>query len=221
MVSDKEIKGEEKIYLAQPPERKSLPLSERELVRRAKEGDEKAFTELIQRYEKRIYNLAFRMLQNSEDAADALQETFLRAFRHLKKFKEKSSFYTWLYRIALNVSLRKLRKRTREERRISIDTIGEGRIAARAEGSNGGEIPDYEFSLEAEVKRQKVIETVRNALAEIPPEWRSVVILRDMEGLSNEEVAEVLKISVPAVKSRLHRGRVLLRNILAEKLAKV
>ncbi|MEO0102669.1 MAG: sigma-70 family RNA polymerase sigma factor [candidate division WOR-3 bacterium] len=220
---DKEKFGEEKkVYaLFQPPEKKLLPLSEKELVRRAKEGDERAFADLVQRYEKRIYNLAYRMLQNAEDAADVLQETFLRAFRHLRKFKEKSSFYTWLYRIALNVSLRKLKKKKREEGKVSIDDIGESRLASRSDGGNGGEIPDYEFSLEAEMKKRRIIEAVHNALAEVPPEWRSVVILRDMEGLSNEEVADVLKISIPAVKSRLHRGRVFLRNLLVGRLAKL
>ncbi|MEO0098897.1 MAG: sigma-70 family RNA polymerase sigma factor [candidate division WOR-3 bacterium] len=212
----------EKIYaLAQPPEIKSLPLSEKELVRKAKEGDERAFADLVQRYEKRIYNLAYRMLQNAEDAADVLQETFLRAFRHLKKFKEKSSFYTWLYRIALNVSLRKLKKRQREGGKVSIEEMGEERLIARKDGGNGAEVLDYEFSLEEEMKKRRIIETVRRALAEVPPDWRSVLILRDMEGLSNEEVAEVLKISLPAVKSRLHRGRVFLRNLLTEKLAKL
>lgn len=223
MMVDKDKFGEGgNLYaLVQPPEKKLLPLSEKELVRRAKGGDERAFTDLIRRHEKRIYNLAYRMLQNTEDAADVLQETFLRAFRHLKKFKEKASFYTWLYRIAINVSLRKLKKKKREEGKVSIDDIGESKLASRSGGGNGREISDYEFSLEAEMKKRRVVELVQNALAEVPPEWRSVVILRDMEGLSNEEVADVLKISIPAVKSRLHRGRVFLRNLLAGRLAKL
>ncbi len=204
---------EREVYaLTQPPEIKSLPLSDKELVRRAKEGDEKAFAELLLRYEKKIYNLAYRMLQNQEDAADVLQETFLRAFRHLKKFKEKSSFYTWLYRIAINVSLRKLAKKKRAVEKVPVEEITEI-------GGNGQDIPDYELRPETEMKKRKIVETVRNALAELPAEWRSVVILRDMEGLSNKEVAEVLKISIPAVKSRLHRGRVLLRNILSERMS--
>ncbi len=116
---------EKKVYaLTSPAHLKSLPLTDNELIKRTREGDEVSFAELIRRYEKRIYNLAYRMLRNEEDAADVLQEVFLRAFRHLNKFKGKSSFYTWLYRIALNVSLRKLKKREKEGGKVYIDEKG-------------------------------------------------------------------------------------------------
>ncbi len=196
--------------LTRASELKSLPLTDNELIRRTQKGDELAFAELIRRYEKRVFNLAYRFLRNEEDAADVLQETFLRAFRHIRKFKEKSSFYTWLYRITLNCALRKLQKKKKDSLNIPIESIELSR------GELG--IPDYYDTPESEWKRRKIREAVNLALSELPEEWRSVIVLRDMEGLSNKEVAKILKLSVAAVKSRLHRGRIFLRSQLAQKL---
>lgn len=189
-------------------ELKSLPLTESELIKRAKEGNDEAFEMLISRYEKKIYNLAYRFLNNEEDAAEVLQETLIRAYRFLKKFEERSSFYTWLYRIAVNVALRKLKKRAKESKVVSLD---EG--IPQHEGIPQ-EIPDEAQNPEVIYKRKQIQETVQKALAELPEAYRSVVFLRDVEGLSNKEVAEILKISVSAVKSRLHRGRLFLREKL-------
>ncbi|MEO0087226.1 MAG: sigma-70 family RNA polymerase sigma factor [candidate division WOR-3 bacterium] len=187
---------------------KSLPLPESELIKRAKEGNDEAFEMLISRYEKKIYNLAYRFLNNEEDAAEVLQETLIRAYRFIKKFQERSSFYTWLYRIAVNVSLRKLKKRSKEEKVVSLDENVPGYEEIPQE------IPDETQNPEIIYQRKQLQEAVRRALEELPDAYRSVVFLKDVEGLSNKEIAEILKLTVPAVKSRLHRGRLFLREKL-------
>ncbi|MCS7250551.1 MAG: sigma-70 family RNA polymerase sigma factor [candidate division WOR-3 bacterium] len=205
---EKRIDETKKSLIKPKEELKSLPLPESELIKRAKNGNDEAFEMLISRYEKKIYNLAYRLLNNEEDAAEVLQETLIRAYRFLKKFQERSSFYTWLYRIAVNVALRKLKKRAKEEKVLSLDQNVTGYEDIPQE------IPDETQNPEVIYERKKIQEAVRKALAEIPENYRSVIFLRDVEGLSNKEVAEILKLSVAAVKSRLHRGRLFLKEKL-------
>jgi RNA polymerase sigma-70 factor (ECF subfamily) len=194
------------------PELKKLPVPDTVLVDRVKQGSAEAFEELVRRYEHKVYSITYRMMGNPEDARDAQQEAFLRAYRFLPKFEAKSSFYTWLYRIATNVSLTKLRRR-KEPRTVSLDEpLGE-------DGSGSLEIPDDVHTPETEFKRRRLRDAIQKAVDELPPDYKPVVVLRDMEGLPNEEVSESLGISVPAVKSRLHRGRMMLRERLAKYMA--
>lgn len=194
------------------PELKKLPVPDTVLVDRVKQGSAEAFEELVRRYEHKVYNITYRMLSNPEDAREAQQEAFLRAYRFLPKFEAKSSFYTWLYRIATNVSLTKLRRR-KEPRTVSLDEpLGE-------DGSGSLEIPDDIHTPETEFKRRRLKDAIQKAVDELPPDYKPVVVLRDMEGMPNEEVSESLGISVPAVKSRLHRGRMMLRERLAKYMA--
>lgn len=204
----KETEETRKSLIKPQEEIKSLPLTESELIKRAKEGNDEAFEMLISQYEKKIYNLAYRFLNNEEDAIEVLQETLIRAYRFIKKFQEKSSFYTWLYRIAMNVTLKKLKKRSREDKIVSLDQTVPGYEDIPQE------IPDETQNPEVIYERKKIQEAVQKALQELPDAYRSVVFLKDVEGLSNKEVAEILKLSVPAVKSRLHRGRLFLREKL-------
>jgi RNA polymerase sigma-70 factor (ECF subfamily) len=193
-------------------ELKKLPVPDTLLVERVKAGSSEAFEELVRRYEHKIYSITYRMLGNPEDAREAQQEAFLRAYRFLPKFQFKSSFYTWLYRIATNVSLTKLRRR-KEPPTVSLDEpIGE-------DGSGGLEIPDDTHSPLTDFKRRRLKDAIQRAVDELPPDYKPVVVLRDMEGLPNEEVSESLGISVPAVKSRLHRGRMMLREKLGRYMA--
>ncbi|MBM3322551.1 sigma-70 family RNA polymerase sigma factor [candidate division WOR-3 bacterium] len=189
----------------------ALPVPDDELVRRAQAGNSEAFEELVRRYERKVYNIAYRLLGNEQDASEALQDAFLRAYRFLSKFQFKSSFYTWLYRIATNVSLSKLRGRERVET-VSLDqTVGDsGEVAL--------EIPDYKYAPERLMQQRELRQALQDAVDELPEDYRSVVVLRDLEDLSNEEVSKVLKLSVAAVKSRLHRGRLVLREKLAKYL---
>ncbi len=187
---------------------KALPVPDDELVRRSQAGNSEAFEELVRRYERKVYSITYRMMGNEQDASEALQDTFLRAFRFLPKFQFKSSFYTWLYRIATNVSLTRLRKR-KSPPIVSLDEpVGD-------DGDLPLEIPDYKYSPEEMMRRRELHEALQKSVESLPADYRSVVVLRDLEGLSNEEVGKILNLSVPAVKSRLHRGRLVLREKLA------
>ncbi len=189
----------------------ALPVPDDELVRRAQAGNTEAFEELVRRYERKVYNITYRMLGNEQDASEALQDAFLRAYRFLPKFQFKSSFYTWLYRIATNVSLSRLRGRERVET-VSLDQpVGES-------GDIALDIPDYKYTPERLMQQRELRQALQDAVSELPEDYRSVVVLRDLEDLSNEEVSKVLKLSVAAVKSRLHRGRLVLREKLAKYL---
>lgn len=193
------------------PAPKALPVPDEELVRRVQAGNNEAFEELVKRYERKVYNIAYRLMGNERDASEVLQDAFLRAYRFLPKFQFKSSFFTWLYRIATNVSLTKLRKREKVQL-VSIDE------PANADGDLPLEIPDYRYNPEKMMKQRQLREALQKAVDNLPPDYRSVVVLRDLEGLSNEEVSKVLNLTVAAVKSRLHRGRLELRKVLAEYL---
>ncbi|MEO0004508.1 MAG: sigma-70 family RNA polymerase sigma factor [candidate division WOR-3 bacterium] len=188
-----------------------LPVPDEELVRRVQNGNMEAFEELVRRYERKVYNIAYRLLGNEEDATEALQDTFLRAYRFIPKFAFKSSFYTWLYRIATNVSLTRLRRRKKAEV-ISLD-------APIADSDNlKFDLPDTAQTPEEAFAQKRLRERLDQAVKKLPEEYRAVVVLRDLEGLSNEEVSKILKLSVPAVKSRLHRARLALRQHLANYL---
>jgi RNA polymerase sigma-70 factor (ECF subfamily) len=204
--------------LAKPEERKSLPPPDSLLVERAQQNDDTAFAELVRRHERRVYNICYRMLGNEEEASEALQDAFLRAYQFIKKFKGKSSFYTGLYRIATNVCLTRLRKR----KTTLVDSFERDEVSGELRRRKPiflstdtlGDIPDGSQNPERLVRQKELREALNQAVEELPTDFRSVVVLRDFEGLSNREVSKVLNLSVPAVKSRLHRGRLFLRHRL-------
>lgn len=188
-----------------------LPVSDEELVRRVQQGKVEAFEELVRRYERKVYNIAYRLLGNEEEATEALQDTFLRAYRFIPRFKFKSSFYTWLYRIATNVSLTKLRRR-KKQTTVSLDE------PVKNTHNLMFDIPDPHTTPEEAFAQKRLRERLQEAIEKLPADFRAVVVLRDLEGLSNEEVSKVLGLSVPAVKARLHRGRIALREKMARYL---
>jgi len=178
------------------------------LVAQAREGDPRAFTELVRRYESKIFRLAQHITQNREDAEDVLQETFLKAYEHLDQFQGNSKFYTWVVRIAVNQALMKLRRR-RTDKSVSLDeAIDTGEDTITREIAAWDEDPEQRFS------REEMGEILDSAIQSLAPTYRSVFLLRDVEDLSTEETAEALGISVPAVKSRLLRARLQLREKL-------
>jgi len=177
------------------------------LVAAAKAGDISAFETLVGRYERKIFRLAQNITQNREDAEDAMQEAFLKAYEHLADFEGNSRFYTWLVRIAVNQALMKLRKRRPNV--VSLDEevdTGEDLIPR--------EVEDWGPSPEERYEQSEMGEILSNAVADLDPTFRIVFQLRDIEELSTEETAEVLGLSVPAVKSRLLRARLKLRQKL-------
>ena len=178
------------------------------LVAQAREGDTNAFGSLVRRYEGKIFRLAQHVTQNREDAEDVLQETFMKAYEHLDQFKGDSKFYTWIVRIAVNQALMKLRRR-RSDKSVSLDeTIDTGEDTVVREIAAWGEDPEQRFS------REELGEILDGAIENLDPLYRSVFVLRDIEELSTEETAEALGLSVPAVKSRLLRARLQLREKL-------
>jgi len=178
------------------------------LVAQAREGDMQAFSELVRRYENKIFRLAQHITQNREDAEDVLQETFLKAYEHLNQFQGQSKFYTWIVRIAVNQALMKLRRR-KTDKSVSLDeTIDTGEDTIVREIAAWDEDPEQRFS------RDEIGEILDSAIESLEPPYRSVFVLRDIEELSTEETAEALGLSVPAVKSRLLRARLQLREKL-------
>ena len=175
-----------------------------ELLARSKVGDVAAFTTLVRRYEERVYNLAYRMTGNPSDAADVAQEAFLAAYEGLGKFRGDAAFYTWLYRIAVNKAL--MHRRTRDMRpEFAASSDEASPLDAAGDPADGPE----ERALSNE--RSAAVQT---AISRLPEDYRSIVVLRDIEGFEYEEIADILNIALGTVKSRLHRGRLLLRDTL-------
>ena len=178
------------------------------LVAQAKAGDQNAFAELVNRYERKIYRLAKNITRNDEDAEDVLQDAFLKAYTHLDNFKGDSKFYTWIVRIAVNEALMRLRKR-KTDRTVPLDEpveLGEETVQR--------EIAVWEDNPEQQYSQEEWRRILDEAVDELKPDFRTVFVLRDIEELSTEETAETLGISVPAVKSRLLRARLALREKL-------
>ena len=181
---------------------------EQALVERARAGDTQAFTQLVDRYERKIFRLARNITQNDEDAEDVLQESFLKAYSNLENFQMHSKFYTWLVRIAVNEALMKLRKR-KSDRSVSLDEPHE-----TDEDTVTREIAVWDDDPEKKYSREELRDILQKAVEQLKPAFRTVFVLRDIEELSTEETAEALGISVPAVKSRLLRARLQLREKL-------
>jgi RNA polymerase sigma-70 factor (ECF subfamily) len=178
------------------------------LVAQSREGDTAAFGELVRRYEGKIFRLAQHVTQNREDAEDVLQETFMKAYEHLDQFQGNSKFYTWIVRIAVNQALMKLRRR-KTDKSVSLDeTIDTGEDTMVREIAAWDEDPEQRFT------RDELGGILDTAVQSLEPPYRSVFQLRDIDELSTEETAEALGLSVPAVKSRLLRARLQLREKL-------
>jgi RNA polymerase sigma-70 factor, ECF subfamily len=185
----------------------AAPPDDRVLVTRAQAGDTTAFDELVNRYADKVHRLTYKVLRHEEDAADALQDAFLSAYRNLPRFKGESTFSTWLYRVAMNAALMRLRKR--REGMVSLEQPGD-REGVRAPL----QIADWARTPAEDLLNAELREALQRAVDALPEDLAKVFVLREWEGNSNAEVAEILEISIPAVKSRLHRARVALRDFL-------
>lgn len=188
----------------------TLTRDEGQLVSEAKAGNYAAFEELVNRYEKKIYRLGMNITGNREDAEDVLQDAFLKAFEHLSDFREDSRFYTWITRIAVNEALMKLRKRkSSKEVGMEDSEDGNGDVQVR-------EFADWKPNPEQQFAQTELEQILQTAVGTLSPGFRTVFYLRDVEGLSTEETAELLDLSVGAVKARLFRARLRLREELSK-----
>lgn len=179
------------------------------LVERAKSGDTAAFEQLIRQYDRQIFRTAQHITQNREDAEDITQDVFFKAFQKLDQFQGNSKFSTWLVRIAVNESLMRLRKR-KTSKTVSMDQDVE-----TSEGSIPRDFAEWRPNPEQNYSQSELADILRKTIAGLPPGFRTVFTLRDIENLSTEETAEALGLSVPAVKSRLLRARLQLRERLS------
>ncbi len=183
--------------------------SDQDLVERLKTGDEVAFEALLARYQGKVYRLAMSFTRNPEDAEEVLQDVFLTVYRKITSFDGRSAFGTWLYRIAVNAALMKLRGRGPVQA-----SIEEFLPQFTEDGQHARMVVDWTPGPEEQLLRQERTQVVREAIEGLPPDYKAVLVLRDLEGLSNEEAAEAMGISVLAVKARLHRARLVLRGKL-------
>ena len=180
------------------------------LIKRAQSGDVAAFEALIEAYEQKVFHIAYRMAGNPDDAADMAQEILLKIFRNVGKFKGESKFSTWVYRVATNTCLDELKKAKRKAA-YSLDEEFE-----TEEGQLGVEVADTAPTPEQRVEGQEIRDAITEAISRLSEEHRQIIILRDINGLTYEEVADILDCSLGTVKSRISRAREQLRKILSQ-----
>jgi RNA polymerase sigma-70 factor (ECF subfamily) len=191
--------------------------ADRELVERAQKGDGAAFALLVGRHQRQLYRLALRMTGSEADAQEVLQEAFLNAYQKLPNFRGEAQFSSWLYRIAANSALMRLRRKRRAPDSLPEQPLELTGPKFSADG-NFDPPPRSDWSQRADDKllSRELGLAIDNAVKALPEDYRTVFLLKDVDGLSNEEIASALDLTVPAVKSRLHRARLALRSQLGE-----
>lgn len=183
--------------------------SDQELIVEFQKGNQQSFEELISRYSNKAYSLAARLTRNAEDAEEVLQDVFVTVYRKIGGFEGKSSFSSWLYRVTVNAALMKLRKR-RQNQTVSVEDMQpqtkETILNQLCDKTDGDQI----------ALRKQVYLVLEDAIQRLPDDYRPVFILRDIDGLTSREVGKILALTIPAVKSRLHRSRLMLRRRLRQ-----
>ncbi len=187
----------------------SADQSEKQLIEKAKKGDESSFESLILGCQGKAYNIALRYLKNEEDAMDALQESFIKIFRHLNSFKEDSRFDTWVYRIVVNTCNDMLRKNSNRKITDSIYKMDD-------EKETMIDIPDTTASPEEVFDQKEKSAHIMSCMDQLNQEQKEIIVLRDIQGFSYDEISEILNCSIGTVKSRINRSRLRLREILLE-----
>ncbi len=187
---------------------KDKKLTDVEVVNQFKAGDALAFEEIISRYESKVMSLALRFTRNQEDAEEVMQDVFTTVYRKIEGFRGQSAFSSWLYRIVVNAAFMKLRKR-KQSQTVSMDDLSPAikQYCIDRETFTGSHSQNIAISHEMQ-------SAIQNAVNRLPDQYRAVFVLRDVDGLSNQETGEILNLSIPAVKSRLHRSRIMLRKKL-------
>lgn len=188
---------------------KEHDLDDTTLVNNLMSGCQSSFEEIVRRYETKVFHLALRLTRNIADAEEVLQDVFVTVHRKIHTFQGKAKFSSWLYRITANAAFMKLRKRKQDRTVVMED------IAPQIENNALAERPVYGSSSDAKAVSGEIRNALEVAISKLPEEYRAVFILRDIDGVSNTEVSKILGLSIPAVKSRLHRSRLMLRKKLA------
>jgi RNA polymerase sigma-70 factor (ECF subfamily) len=187
---------------------KNQKISDVALVEKFKTGDLAAFEEIISRYESKVMNLSLRFTRNQEDAEEVMQDVFTTVYRKIDGFRGQSAFSSWLYRIVVNAAFMKLRKK-KQNQTISMEDLAPAVKQYCIERDNATITHSYGVAVTRELQ-----EVLQRAIDRLPDQYRAVFVLRDVDGLSNQETGQILDLSIPAVKSRLHRSRIMLRKKL-------
>lgn len=190
-------------------------LPDETLVERAKAKDFEAFEELVERYEDKVYRLAFRFVRNDTDAQEIVQDTFLSLWRKIDGFKGDSQFSSWLYRVTANAALMRLRSQRRHPE-VSTEELEPGTLDRVEQIFGQGGSDNWARRPDEELQSDELRGFIQSAVNELPDLYRTVFLLRDVEGLSTEDTAEALGVTVPTVKTRLHRARIALRQSISE-----
>ncbi len=187
------------------------PKSDRELITAFKEGERIAFQSLVQKYQNRVYNHCLRMINDEEESADLTQEVFLKVYRNINNYEHTYSFYTWLYRITVNCCIDYMRKKRRQLQGVSLS---QGSQDDSSEAGKEQDIPDEKFSPDHRMVNVELQEILNRAIGQLSEKLRSIIILKEIEGFSYDEIAEILGCSRGTVKSRLFRARERLKELL-------
>lgn len=193
-----------------PPKRRKVKDRDTELIRAINAGETEKFRELVTRYAGKLYNFNLRMCRDPADAEDLVQETFLTVFRYLKDFRYETKFKNWLYRVAASTCIKKLRKsKFAAERELSLEEF-----APAEEAGTLVRVPEWAQLPLEQLLNEELLSTLNEAILSLPEQFRIVVVLRDIEGFSTDEAAQILNLSAANVKVRLHRARLFLREKL-------
>ncbi len=181
-----------------------MATSDLNLVKRIQNGDKSAFKDLVERYQSKLFSIAFGMVRQREDAMDLVQEAFLKAYRNLDRFEGSAAFYTWLYRITVNVCIDHIRK---VKKRYEVDFDEQRPIDSSIAGENTLQPSTLDINPDHNLRRKELLEQIDKALEMLSPNHRQAIILREIHGLSYDEIANVLEVSKGTVMSRLHHAR--------------
>ena len=194
-------------------------LTDEVLVERVRSKDVAAFEELLGRYENKLYRLAMRFVRNENDAQEILQDAFLSAWRHLPGFEGRAQFGSWMYRVTVNAALMFLRARSRHPE-VMLDDVEPAILHKAAEQSVHGSSEDWSQRPDEQLQSEELRRHIQEAADALPEGLRTVFLVRDVEGMSTEETAELLGLSLPAVKTRLHRARLAMREAIGHYFAR-
>ncbi len=184
-------------------------MTEKELVRQSKAGNLDCFEELICAHQQKVYNIALRMLGNEQDAFDVSQEVFIKVYKNLNGFQENASFSTWVYRIATNTCLDFLRKAKERKKDISMDAQ-----IAFDDGEASFQLEDTSADIEEAILRKERMQVLYRAIDQLRDEHKKMIVLRELQGMSYQEIAEITGMNLGTVKSKMNRARLALKNAL-------